>query len=55
MELQYQKLLYYQNTGTIQDPEFSLITDDFEGISNINLNTNLNKPAINLFPTFLEI
>ena len=49
------KIAYYQNTGTIQDPEFSLITDDFEGISNINLNTNLNTPALNLFPTFGDL
>ena len=46
------KIAYYQNIGTLQDPEYSLITDDFGNISSINLNTNLNAPALNLHPTF---
>ena len=49
------KIAYYQNTGTIQNPEFTLITQDFEGISNVNLNTTLNTPALNLYPSFGDL
>ena len=49
------KIAYYQNTGTLQNPEFTLITEDFEGISNLNLNTTLNAPALNLFPSFGDL
>ena len=49
------KIAYYQNTGTLQSPEFTLITEDFEGISNLNLNTTLNTPALNLFPSFGDL
>ncbi len=49
------KIAYYRNTGTIQIPEFTLITQDFEGISNVNLNTTLNTPALNLYPSFGDL
>ena len=49
------KIAYFENIGTIQNPTFSMITDDFENISNINLNTNLNIPALNLNPTFGDL
>ena len=49
------KIAQFQNTGTLQNPEFTLITDDFAGISNINLNTVLNSPALNLCPTFGDL
>ena len=49
------KIAHYKNTGSTQQAEFSLITDDFESISNINLNTNLNTPALNLYPSFGDL
>ena len=49
------KVAFYKNTGTIQNPEFTLISDDFLGLSNINLNTILNTPALNLYPTFGDL
>ena len=49
------KVAFYKNTGTIQNPEFTLQTDDFLGLSNINLNTILNTPALNLYPTFGDL
>lgn len=49
------KIAHYKNTGSVQQAEFTLITDDFEGISSINLNTNLNTPALNLYPSFGDL
>ena len=49
------KIAHYKNTGSAQQAEFTLITDDFEGISTINLNTNLNTPALNLYPSFGDL
>ena len=49
------KISCFKNTGSEQISEFTLITDDFAGISNINLNTILNVPALNLYPTFGDL
>ena len=49
------KIAFYKNTGTIQNPEFTLQTDDFLGLSTIPLNTILNTPALNLYPTFGDL
>ena len=49
------KIAFYKNTGTIQNPEFTLISDDFLGLSTIPLNTILNRPALNLHPTFGDL
>ena len=49
------KIAFYKNTGTIQNAEFTLQTDDFLNLSNINLNTVLNRPALNLYPTFGDL
>ena len=52
MELQYQKwlIIKIQGQSNTQNSHYS----DFEGISNINLNTNLNTP-LNLYPTFGDL
>ena len=49
------KIAHFKNVGSLQIPKFELITDDFEGISNVNLNTNLNTPALNLYPSFGDL
>ena len=49
------KIAYFENTGTSQQPEYTLIDDDFANISTINLNTTLNSPALNLYPTFGDV
>ena len=49
------KIAHYRNTGTSQNPQFNLITDDFLNLSTLNLNTNLNTPVLNLYPTFGDI
>lgn len=48
-------LALFENTGTIGFPEFTLIDRDWQNISSINLNINLNIPALNLSPTFGDI
>jgi len=49
------KIAFYKNTGTIQNPEFTLQTDDFLDLSTIPLNTILNRPALNLHPAFGDL
>ncbi len=44
------KIAYYENTGTFNQPEFSLITDDYLGFSTMGIGTNLN-----FYPTFGDI
>jgi len=48
-------LALFENTGTIDIPEYDLIDRDWQGIASINLNTNLNIPALNLSPTFGDL
>ena len=48
-------LALFENTGTINVPEFTLIDRDWQNISSINLNINLNIPALNLSPSFGDI
>ena len=48
-------LALFENTGSLSNPEFTLIDRDWQNISNINLNINLNIPAINLSPTFGDL
>ena len=48
-------LALFENIGTPTTPEYDLIDRDWQGISTINLNTNLNIPALNLSPTFGDL
>lgn len=48
-------LALFENTGSLNNPEFTLVDRDWQNISNINLNINLNIPAINLSPTFGDL
>ena len=48
-------LALFENTGNDSIPEFTLIDRDWLNISTINLNTNLNIPALNLSPTFGDL
>ena len=48
-------LALFENTGTIDIPEYDLVDRDWQNISTINLNTNLNIPALNLCPTFGDL
>ena len=48
-------LALFENIGTSSFPEYDLIDRDWQSISNINLNTVLNIPALNLSPTFGDI
>ena len=41
------RLTYYRNTGTANDPQFTLVNDDYAGVSILNLN--------NIAPTFGDI
>ena len=49
------KIAHFKNTGTPQLAKFTLITEDFMGISSINLNTSLNRAVLNLYPTFGDL
>ena len=49
------KIAHFENIGTNNNPVFALITEDFQNISNINLNTTLNIPALNLHPSFGDL
>ena len=44
-----------ENIGTISNPEFKLINNDWGGLSNMPLNTILSMPAPGLTPTFGDI
>ena len=48
-------LALLENSGTFEHPEFELVDRDWLSISNINLNTGLNIPALNLHPTFADL
>jgi len=48
-------LALFENIGTNNQPSYSLITRDFAGISNLNLNISLNIPALNVYPTFGDL
>ena len=48
-------LALFENTGNDSVPEYTLINRDWLGFSTINLNVQLNIPALNLSPTFGDI
>ena len=48
-------LALFKNTGTKNIPKYELIDRDWQDISNVNLNTNLNIPALNISPTFGDL
>lgn len=48
-------LWLYENIGTATNPAFQLVTDDYVGISAMNLNIPANLPAERLMPTFGDI
>jgi len=48
-------LALFKNTGTKDIPKYELIDRDWQGISTVNLNTNLNTPALNISPTFGDL
>ena len=48
-------LALFENTGTKDIPKYDLIDRDWQGISTVNLNTNLNIPALNISPTFGDL
>lgn len=49
------KLALYENIGTLTQPKFKLVNSDYGGLSSINLNTQLNQPALGLYPTFGDL
>jgi hypothetical protein len=48
-------LALFENTGTKDIPKYDLIDRDWQGISTVNLNTNLNIPVLNISPTFGDL
>ena len=48
-------LALFENIGTKDVPKYELIDRDWQGISGINLNTNLNIPTLNISPTFGDL
>jgi len=48
-------LAIFKNTGTKEIPKYELTDRDWQGISTVNLNTNLNIPALNISPTFGDL
>ena len=48
-------LALFENIGTPDIPEFTLVDRDWQNISSINLNVNLNIPALNLSPAFGDL
>ena len=48
-------LALFQNIGNDSVPSYDLIDRDWLGLSAINLNINLNIPALNLSPTFGDL
>jgi len=48
-------LALFENTGTKDIPKYDLIDRDWQGVSTVNLNTNLNIPALNISPTFGDL
>lgn len=48
-------LFLYENIGTANKPIYKLITNDYAGISTINLDVANNQPTFRLIPTFGDI
>jgi len=48
-------LALFTNIGTITTPKYELENRDWQNISSLNLNINLNIPALNLTPTFGDL
>ena len=48
-------LAIFENTGSLQKPEYTILDRDWLNISNINLNTSLVMPSLNISPTFGDI
>ena len=48
-------LALFENIGTNSNPSFNLVDRNWQNISSINLNTNLVKPALNLYPCFGDL
>ena len=48
-------LALFENTGTKEIPKYELIDRDWQGISTINLNTQLGLPALSISPTFGDL
>lgn len=48
-------LALFENIGTVHTPSFELVDRDWQNISSINLNTSLNIPSLNLYPTFGDL
>ena len=48
-------LALFENIGTNSNPSFNLVDRNWQNISSINLNINLVKPALNLYPCFGDL
>ena len=48
-------LALFENTGTLTDPKFKLIDDDYADISQYPLNTRVNKPTFHIAPSFGDL
>lgn len=48
-------LALFENIGTNTSPSFNLVDRNWQNISSINLNINLVKPALNLYPCFGDL
>ena len=48
-------LALFENIGTNSSPSFNLVDRNWQNISSINLNINLVKPALNLYPCFGDL
>lgn len=48
-------LTLYKNIGTLSNPKFKLINNDFAGISTMNLDLNGSSPTLGLKPTFGDL
>ena len=48
-------LALFENIGTVNKPKYELVNRDWQNISTINLNINLNLPALNLYPAFGDL
>lgn len=48
-------LFLYENIGTANKPAYKLITNDYAGVSTINLDVANNQPTFRIIPTFGDI
>ena len=48
-------LALFENIGINSNPSFNLVDRNWQNISSINLNINLVKPALNLYPCFGDL